>query len=116
MYCERCSQIVTEERCPFCKGRKLREPGPKDPCFVTEQDYLSSGILEDILKQNGIPFLVKSVLGAGLAIRVGPMFERSRFYVPYERLEEAREVAEELFPEGGGEDSPAEEASPACPE
>lgn len=97
MYCETCSRIVEEDRCPFCKNRRLREPGPKDPCFVAEQDYVSSSILEDVLKQNGIPFLKKSVLGAGIAIRVGPVLDRSRFFVPYEQLEKAASVVEELF-------------------
>ena len=70
MYCERCSRIIEEERCPYCKSRRVREPEPKDPCFLTEQDYISSGILEDVLKQNDIPFLKKDVMGAGLAIKV----------------------------------------------
>ena len=97
MYCEKCCRIIDAAPCPACKGRKVREPGPKDPCFLTEQDYLSSGILEDVLKQNGIHFLKKDVMGAGLAIKVGPMLERSRFYVPYEQLETASAVTDELF-------------------
>ena len=97
MYCEKCCRITEEARCPVCGSRKLREPKPKDPCFLTEQDFVSSGILEDMLKQNGIPYLIKNVLGAGLAIKVGPMLERSRFYVSYERLQEAGAIAEDLF-------------------
>ena len=97
MYCEKCSRITEEDRCPVCKSRKLREPEPKDPCFVTEQDYVPAGILEDVLKQNSIPFLKKEVMGAGLAIKVGPMLDRSRFYVPFEQLENALSVVEELF-------------------
>lgn len=99
MYCEKCCRIIEADRCPVCKSKRVREPEAKDPCFLTEQDYLSSGILEDLLKQNGIPYLKKDVMGAGLAIKVGPMLERSRFYVPFEQLESARAVAEEVFPE-----------------
>ncbi len=99
MYCEKCCRIIEADRCPVCKSKRVREPEAKDPCFLTEQDYLSSGILEDLLKQNGIPYLKKDVMGAGLAIKVGPMLERSRFYVPFEHLESARAVAEEGFPE-----------------
>ena len=99
MYCEKCCRIIEADRCPVCKSKRVREPEAKDPCFLTEQDYLSSGILEDLLKQNGIPYLKKDVMGAGLAIKVGPMLERSRFYVPLEQLESARAVAEEVFPE-----------------
>ena len=99
MYCEKCCRVIEADRCPVCKSKRVREPEAKDPCFLTEQDYLSSGILEDLLKQNGIPYLKKDVMGAGLAIKVGPMLERSRFYVPFELLESARAVAEEVFPE-----------------
>lgn len=97
MYCENCSRIVDADRCPFCKSRKVREPEAKDPCYLTEQDYLSAGILEDMLKQNNIPYLKKDVMGAGMAIKVGPMLERSRFYVPFEQLSGAAAIVEELF-------------------
>ena len=104
MYCEKCCRIIEGDRCPVCKSRKVREPEPKDLCLLTEQDYISSGILEDVLKQNGIPFLKKEVMGAGLAIKVGPMLDRSRFYVSFDRLREAEAVTEDLFvpvPEDG---------------
>ena len=97
MYCEKCNRIIEAERCPFCKSRKTREPEAKDPCYLTEQDYISSGILEDVLKQNNIPYLKKDVMGAGLAIKVGPMFERSRFYVPFEQWSRATAITEHLF-------------------
>ena len=106
MYCETCGHLVEENRCPNCGSRSLREPKEKDPCFLTEQDFVSSGILEDILKQNGIPFLRKNVLGAGVAIKVGPMLDRGRFYVAYDQLSKAQELAEELF-------APDESADPA---
>ena len=97
MYCEKCCRIIEEERCPYCKSRKVREPEARDICFLAEQDYLSSGILEDMLKQNNIPALKKDVMGAGMAMKVGPMFEYSRFYVPYDHLEAAKAVLAETF-------------------
>ena len=97
MYCEKCRRIIDADRCPFCKSRKTREPEPDDICFLTEQDYVSSGMLEDVLQQNGIRFLKKDVMGAGMAIKVGPMLERSRFYVPFEQMKNAESVVEELF-------------------
>ena len=97
MYCEKCSRVTDAGRCPVCRNRKLREPGAKDPCYLTELDYILSGILEDLLKQNNIPYLKKNVMGAGMAIKVGPMLERSRFYVPFEQLSNAETVLEESF-------------------
>ncbi len=97
MYCEYCSSLVEGDRCPTCRNRNLREPKEKDPCFLTEQDFIHSGILEDVLQQSGIPFLKKNVLGAGLAIKVGPMLDRGRFYVAYDLLPKAQELADGLF-------------------
>ena len=36
-------------------------------------------------------------MGAGMAIRVGPMLEYSRFYVPFEHLEAAKAIVDDLF-------------------
>ena len=106
MYCEKCCRIIEADRCPVCKKSRVREPEAKDPCFLTEQDYLSSGILEDLLKQNNIPYLKKDVMGAGLAIKVGPMLDRSRFYVSYEQLSGATAVVDELFSSAQEEEAP----------
>ncbi len=105
MYCEKCKRIIDSDRCPACRSRRIREPQADDLCFLTEQDYVSSGILEDVLKQNGIPFLKKEVLGAGLAIKVGPMLDRSRFYVMYDQLDKAVPVVDELFAHEEGMDT-----------
>ena len=51
---------------------------------------------------NKIKIGEKDMMGAGMAIKVGPMLERSRFYVPYEQLENAAAIADDLF-------APAEE-------
>ena len=97
MYCEKCCRIMEGDRCPVCRSRRVREEKPGDICLLTELDYVSSGILEDVLKQDGIPFLKKEVMGAGLAIKVGPMLDRSRFYVSLEHLDEATAVLNDLF-------------------
>ncbi len=103
MYCEKCSRVFDGERCPVCGSRRVREPADGDLCFLAEQDYLTTSMLEDVLKQENIPFLTKGVMGAGLAIKAGPTLERTRFYVPFERLQEAEEVLDELT--GGGEET-----------
>jgi len=97
MYCEKCKRVIGTDRCPFCKKGKVRELQPDDICFLTEQDYVSSGMLEDVLRQNDIRFLKKDVMGAGMAIKVGPMLERSRFYVPAEQWEDAVSITDQLF-------------------
>ena len=39
----------------------------------------------------------RHVMGAGMAVKVGPMLERSRFYVPFEQLGSAAGLMEDLF-------------------
>ena len=99
LYCERCGVLTDGDRCPSCGSRKLRQPEAGDLCFLVEKESLWSGMLADVLEQNGIPCMKKSSMGAGLAIRAGALFETFRFYVTYRDLEKARELVEELFSE-----------------
>ena len=64
----------------------------------------------------GIPFLKKGVLGAGIAIKVGPMLDWNRFYVLYGQLDNARAVTEDLFavPSGEAEEAEEEEEGEEC--
>ncbi|MBP5665287.1 MAG: hypothetical protein J6X87_03315 [Clostridia bacterium] len=64
---------------------------------MTEQNVIWSGLLADVLKQNGIEFVERNVLGAGLAFKTGMMSERVRFYVFFSRLGDAETIVEGLF-------------------
>ena len=98
MYCERCKLAFEGSgRCPACGGKNTRAPLPEDPCYLTETDPMFGGLLKDVLEQNEIPVLSSSAMGAGMALRVGPMFDRVRFYVPYARLPAAEALVEALF-------------------
>lgn len=96
-YCKRCMIPCEESVCPLCGEDRLEEILPEDTCFVTEQQMLWAGVLEDVLKQKRVPHMKKPVYGAGLCKSIGSYVERYRFYVPYEYLSTARDVAEELF-------------------
>ena len=104
LYCENCYVTFEEERCPVCGKKRKRGPAPSDPCFLTEKEQIWSEMLADVLEQNGIPFMEKSVLGAGLALKIGPAHERVRFYVRYDQLPEAGKIVEELFSSPVGEE------------
>ena len=93
MYCENCYRLVESDPCPHC-GSPAREAEPRDSCFLTEQGYVQSTILADILTQNGIPYMTKmrSIKGCG------PIMMGNRlFYVPFQMLKDAQNVVEELF-------------------
>ena len=97
-YCSVCFLPFEGAQCPVCGRKSARQTGPDDLCFLTEKEAIWSGMLADALGQRGIPFLQKNRLGAGLAIKIGPMRERTRFYVRYAQLGEAKETVDALFP------------------
>ncbi len=93
MYCENCYRLVESDPCPHC-GSAVREPEPRDSCFLTEQGYVQATILADILTQNNIPYMtrMRSIKGCG------PIMMGNRlFYVPYQLLKDAQNVVEDLF-------------------
>lgn len=100
MYCEHCNRLIetSTEKCPSCGNRSLRQPNAEDYCFLMEQEPMWGEMLADVLKQNGIAFVIQKELGGGLADRVGPILERYYLYVKFGQLDEARNLAAELFP------------------
>ena len=66
-------------------------------CFLTEKDAVWAGMLSDVLKQHGVPFVKESSLGAGMAIRAGSLLETIRFFVPASHLAAAKDLVDELF-------------------
>lgn len=99
MYCEKCDIITDDKVCPVCGNKKVRDPADDDPCFLVEKEMMWGEMLADVLKQNDIPFYYKKALGAGLALKAGPMFERYVFFVPYAQLSKAKDIVEGMFSE-----------------
>ena len=75
--------------------RPAKTPG--EMCFLTEQSPIWAGMLADVLRQHGIPFVQESSLGAGLAIKTGGLTESIRYFVPTAYLAAAQSLVEELF-------------------
>ena len=57
MYCEQCRICFGTDYCPACGSKNIRTPQPDDMCFLTEKELLWSEMLEDVLRQNNVPFL-----------------------------------------------------------
>ena len=108
LYCDNCFLAFEGERCPSCGRKKCREAKDDDLCYLTEQNVIWSGLLADVLKQNGIEFVERNVLGAGLAFKTGMMSERVRFYVFFSRLGDAETIVEGLF--SAADEAPEDEA------
>ena len=62
-----------------------------------KQSPIWAGMLADVLRQHGVPFVQESALGAGLASRMGSLSETIRFFVPVPYLTPASGLVEELF-------------------
>lgn len=65
--------------------------------FLCDQDAIWAPALADILTENGIAFGVQKVLGAGLSAYVGPILERTEFYVPQADYEAAQALVQSFF-------------------
>lgn len=101
MYCEKCRHVFEGERCPNCRKGRVRPVRSDDACYLTERSSPWNGMLEDVLRQEGIPFVTSGRLGAGLSTYVGPVLEITRFYVRWTDLAKAQEIVNGLF--GGTE-------------
>ena len=101
LYCEKCKTAFDADLCPVCGKRKnAREVRDDDPCLLTEKNMIWSEVLEDTLKEHGIPYMTKGRMGAALAFTIGPVLENMIFYVPYARLAEAKDLVTGIFSEG----------------
>ncbi len=99
MFCENCKVVLAEKErmCPYCGNKKLREVREDDFCFFCEKEVMWGSMLAELLKQEHIRFYYKEVLGAGLAMKVGPYHERLHFFVRFSQLEQARSIYHFLF-------------------
>ncbi len=64
--------------------------------LLIEKEEMWAKMLAEVLSDNDIPCVMRSVYGAGLVIRAG-MQERIKVYVPSECIESATEFVNELF-------------------
>ena len=97
LYCEKCMLLTNGPRSVRCDGRKLREVHAGDFCFLDEQPLMWAQMLCDVLAQNGVECFLRSVLGAGMGTVLGANLDRQRVFVPYEKLDAAKEIDRELF-------------------
>lgn len=64
--------------------------------FLIEKEEIWARVLAEVLSDNGVPFVTRSVLGAGFVLKTG-MQEIIRIFVPAEFYDKARELCDELF-------------------
>ena len=64
--------------------------------FLIEKEEIWARVLTEVLFDNGVPFVTRSVLGAGFVLKTG-MQERIQIFVPAGFYDKARELCDELF-------------------
>lgn len=100
LFCESCHAVFSNGHfCPLCRKRTIRDVKENDLCFFTEQKYLMTSVVEDILNQNALPFITRPVYGAGITAVTGQVLDSIRFYTPYLHYEQACGLMETMFPE-----------------
>ena len=97
LYCENCMKLVEGPICRVCRNRKLREVNPGDFCMVAELNYPQAEMLKELYADNGVVCTERSVLGAGITVKLGSNLDRLRLYVPYNRYEEAEQLKQAFF-------------------
>ena len=107
LYCELCMILVEayENKCPECRHKKLRPPKDNDPVYLLSKEVLWSGGIEEVLKENGIPCMKKSLRGSAFSIIFGQFGDLIRFYVPFAALEKSKELLAGFMGEDDLEDT-----------
>ena len=101
-YCENCHLLFDDYICPSCRTAYVRLPEPEDYCLLDTVGSPWSEMLEDLLRDNGIPCVVSPAKQNVLSFYFGQSRAVSSLFVPYGRLEEARRLQAALAcaPEG----------------
>ena len=91
--CSKCKFVVNNGICPMCERTKfVTEAKEDDLVVVTSADYVTSPLVEDILKDAGIRFMKKGALGGAITLYVGELTETYNFYVFARDYERALEL------------------------
>ena len=96
LYCSKCRRLTDQPRCPECKNKALRAVTDNDVCLLTQKQPMWGEMLEEVLRNNGIAYEIRSGIGAGLAM-YSPGLEWYEYYVRYADLEAAQHLVDELF-------------------
>jgi len=84
-----------DKKCCSCGRKRLREPKENDPLYLTAQNTVFSGTVEDILTKNNIPYMRRGKLGGSpwtAPQQLLTFFNEYDFFVPYGAHEKAKEV------------------------
>jgi len=93
-YCNKCYKIRDNDECDDCGKKNLNKICDNDIVFLTTQNFVMSGILDDLLTTENIYFLKKGQKGAGVSNTIGFLTEAYNYYVHFSNLDKALEVVD----------------------
>ena len=101
LYCKMCMATAPSgtERCPQCGYKKIKEIKDNDAVYLTGKNFVLSGILEDVLTKNGIPYLKKGATRIAIMGQIDNGTARAAFFVPFGCYKKAVELLIECFGE-----------------
>lgn len=110
-YCGKCGRVCEDgaAKCPGCRSGKLRPAGEGDMVFMCEADMYAAGKMNEALRGAGIECRMENVGSAYFNFDSASMPTDQKIFVPYERLEQAKEIAAAAAKEVEDERSPEEE-------
>lgn len=95
LYCEEC-RTLTDNKCPFCGTKKLREPRPSDYCYFTSDNTFGLDALVEVFKDNGIVVTTETQFSPG-DFKRGEMQELLSLYVQYDQISTAVDLTNQFF-------------------
>ena len=109
-YCPKCGTeyLPGNTRCPDCDTELVDTPPEKEDFDIDTKtvllcqtnDIALAGIMEETLKEKGIPCLVKSSMGSYSSVMpMDQVMKGVKIYVPESALEKALELAETIIPD-----------------
>jgi hypothetical protein len=108
-YCPKCKKKYSNEikECPVCRVPLTANPlsenddsGARTVLLCQTNDLVSAEILEETLKSQGIPFLVKSYMGSFSSLMpIDQVMKGVKIYVPESALSKASDIAATIMPD-----------------
>lgn len=96
-YCLDCYHLCENQQCSNCNSRNVRDVLDDDYCFLVEKSALYIETVKEYLEKYNIPYISQGSMGAGMALKVGPMLEMFSIYVPYKYYHDALKIIEFMF-------------------
>lgn len=100
-YCEKCHVATTDDFCPVCLSKKMREVRPEDFCFFNKMDVFYFEMFESALKEENIEVVGISFYPFGTTQFNAGRARGRTVYIRYKDCSRAQDVFDNMFNVGG---------------